>query len=238
MTKCPFFNFLSTLFSFIVVTSPLWYGFRNRLLSIFKTHGNSSDSDTEEEEEGDDTGDYSMHYMTEYELLEDRELTESDIAQLQDKTVTETTDFGDIVMMYNQNTESFWYYTDHLKEVSYSLLEAVARKYVVEYKCKRLYKCSASTNKPSTDTDISETQQEESAAPSPFAKFKKYNTGKAATLNFTTGVDVVEQTNHFRYKGKLYELKTNVTQDDSTSSVPSMTYAKFKELLEESKKEK
>ena len=57
--------------------------------------------------------------------------------------------------------------------------------------------------------------------------FECYALFHALKLHFTSKYDFVK-----------YSGKTNVTQDDSTSSVPSMTYAKFKELLEESKKEK
>ena len=269
LTQCPFYNFLSTLLSALLVTAPFWYGFRNQLLHYFKSgeEDSSSSSDESEEEEKDD---YSMNYRTEYELLEDRALSETELAQLHYKVVTETTDFGDIHMLYDAKTETFWYYTDHLKEVSYTLLEAVARKYVVEYKCKRLY----------LGEPVAEQQQDGQneqkgglatgggqaceagggVAPLPYAKFKKYNTGKAATLNFTTGVDVIEQTNHFRYKGRLHECKlaehkqgehklaehklaehklgepqTNV--NELPGFTPSMTYAEFKKLLEDTKKE-
>jgi hypothetical protein len=261
--QCPFYTFLSNFLSALLVTAPFWYGFRNQLLHYFKSGEEDSSGDSSDESEEEEKDDYSMNYRTEYELLEDRVLSETELAQLHYKVVTETTDFGDVHMLYDAKTETFWYYTDHLKEVSYTLLEAVARKYVVEYKCKRLYLGGL----------VAEQQQEDGqkggrategglaceagggVAPHPYAKFKKYNTGKAATLNFTTGVDVIEQTNHFRYKGRLRECKlaepklaehklaepklaeseTNVNKHPGFT--PSMTYAEFKKLLEDTKKE-
>jgi hypothetical protein len=197
----------------------------------------SDESDESDSEEGED---YSMNYMTEYELLADRPLTNEDLLALQEKSVKETTDFGDIIMMYNAKTETFWYYTDQLREVSYTLLEAIARKFVVEHNCKRLYLGGRSTVGCASPTppykgSVSSTR---SVDPLPFAKFKQYNNGKGANSNFSTGVDVVEQTNHFRYKGKLYDyediLKTN---EKKMNEVPTMTYAAFKELMDTAKKQ-
>jgi len=234
-------DFFTGILMTLIISGPFWYGLRKNLM-YYANQNNESLEESEGEGEGEteEGEDYSMNYMTEYELLADRPLTGEDIMELQEKSVKETTDFGDIIMMYNGKTESFWYYTDQLKEVSYTLLEAIARKFVVEHNCKRLYLVGlrpagcASPTPPNTDS-VSSTG---GCAPSPFAKFKQYNNGKGANANFSTGVNVVEQTNHFRYKGKIYDyedaLKTTALK---ANEVPTMTYAAFKELMETAKKE-
>jgi hypothetical protein len=182
--------------------------------------------------------------MTEYELLADRPLTGEDILDLQEKSVKETTDFGDIIMMYNGKTETFWYYTDQLREVSYTLLEAIARKFVVEHNCKRLYlggRSPAGCANEVITTPVEKTEQNKETVKggcTPFAKFKQYNNGKGANANFSTGVNVVEQTNHFRYKGKLYDYEDTLkTNEKKMNEIPTMTYAAFKELMESAKKQ-
>ena len=269
-------DFFTGIVMTVVISTPIWY-FLNKKMSYYYQENealleDSSDEDDEDLDEGDD---YSMHYMTELVLLADRVLTNEDLDQLHNRSVKETSDFGDVILTYNRETESFWYYTDHLKEVSYTLLEAIARKFVIEHDCKRLYlrgsappATQAHTPPSGDDTTIKSgiaervdsTHQVDvidnvqrgalgGGTPHPFAKFKKYNTGstsssntgnKSANTNFSTGINVIEQTNHFRYKGKLYEYEDSLKATEralSEAAVPTMTYAAFKQLLDD-KKEK
>ncbi len=265
----PLYDFFSTLFCTVVVTAPFWYGIRQRLMHYYKKlrggegerqeGGDSSLSSSEGE--SDKGEDYSMNYRTEYELLEDRALGSEDLDQLHSKTVKETTDFGDIIMTYHGPTESFWYYTDHLKEVSYVLLEAVARKFMVEHNCRRLGGQAPPTKQAlqppiesnttpinSANTIESEIKSATSLSdegalggggdhPHPYAKFKKYNTSKTSSsiLPLSTVEGVVERTNHFRYKGKLLEYEATRAQESDNTLIPSMTYAEFKQLMAEKK---
>ena len=260
------YDFFSGLLCFAIITAPFWYGFRQQLLRYScKDEEESSNSDEEDDSsEEEDKDDYSMNYMTEFVLLADRALTNEDLELLNDKSVKETIDFGDVILTYNRDTESFWYYTDHLKEVSYILLEAIARKFVIEHDCKRLYLGGGKPPGPPLEENLSTVSEEKAeksqevdsnikggvqGGAAPFAKFKKYNTGsktssstgnKSAITNFKTGIDVIEQPNHFRYKGKLYEYEEGLKATEralSDAAVPTMTYAAFKQLLED-KKEK
>ena len=75
-----------------------------------------------------------------------------------------------------------------------------------------------------------------------FAQFKKYNTGgKGSVPNFKAVIDVVEQTNHFRFKGKLYDYeeiqKRNEAERNVTEPTKNLDYAAYKkQLLEKTKK--
>ena len=237
-------DFFTGILMTLIISGPFWYGLRKNLMyyalqnESLQNDESVEDSEEEDSEEGED---YSMNYMTEYELLADRPLISEDILALQEKSVKETTDFGDIIMIYNGKTETFWYYTDQLREVSYTLLEAIARKFVVEHNCKRLYLGGRSTVYKDNTTPVGKTEQDTETVKgscNPFAKFKQYNNGKGANANFSTGVNVVEQTNHFRYKGKLYDYEDALkTTEKKMNEVPTMTYAAFKELVESAKKQ-
>jgi hypothetical protein len=244
-----FSGFLCTL----ILSSPLLIGFRNELVR-YKNQRKEDDEDEEEEEKDiNDEEDLSTRYVEEFEALANNELSDNDLSNLQYKIVREPTAKGDIIMTYHKPTEAFWYYTDNLKEVSYNTLEAVARKFVIENNCKHIYLLSpearakaqqqaqalegqAQSSEPvveeatfTTTTPAVEAPQEKSV----FAKFKKYNSGsKNATTNFSSNVKVIEQTNHFRYKGKLYDYEESSKETQKKDNIPTMSYADFKRLLE------
>ena len=176
--------------------------------------------------------------------LLDRELTEEELTQLQFKIVREPTAGGEIIMTYHRETESFWYYAEHLKDVHYSMLETVARKFVIEYDCKRIYMQTALQEEvePNTlDDKAVEHKAVEHKAVEPeqtkpiFAKFKKYNSGgKGANPNFKSVLKVIEQTNHFRYKGKLQDYANLIkerAEKEKAKASPILDYAAYRELL-------
>ena len=55
-------------------------------------------------------------------------------------------DLKKIIMTYNNETESFWYYTDYSTKILYPVLDMVARKFVITYDCKDLYVSLAPTD--------------------------------------------------------------------------------------------
>jgi hypothetical protein len=69
---------------------------------------------------------------------EENELTEEFVNGLSLNTITETTPRGDVLMYYSSKMGSFVYHS-RTKEIPYKYLETVARKYVIEYNCKKLY---------------------------------------------------------------------------------------------------
>jgi hypothetical protein len=52
--------------------------------------------------------------------------------------VRETTPQGDVIMTYDDSRKTFCYYSDK-RTIQFKYLEPVARKYVIEHRCKRLY---------------------------------------------------------------------------------------------------
>ena len=238
-------NFLLALLAGFITAAPFWVG-------IAKMLGKQKE-ETEEEEEVEEE---EQKYMEELKALADRELNDTELMELQNKIVRETVESSDdviknfdIILSYHKETETFWYYTDHLKEVSYDTLEAVARKFVIEYNCKRLYLQPVEAEAEQTQAEAEQAQAQAEpkcvdeacavvgAKPpvkSVFAKFKKYNTGVKGG-NFSS--EPVEQTNHFRYKGKLYQYEETLKQKTAeNNTTATLDYAAYK-LMMQAKKE-
>jgi len=220
------------------------------------------ESDISDEEASDEEEDYCTRYYEEFQALATRVLTDDELLNLNTKIVREyVAEKVEVILTYDKNTETFWYYTDKLKDVSYDMLETVARKFAIENDCKAICLASteaqseaeeapseaapseaapseAATSPEGTGTSEAATSPEgtgtsEAAPASVFAKFKSYNTGfKGAPPNFTSVVKVVEQMNHFRYKGKLsdYDATTKKKIEE-----PTLDYQAFKKLSEENK---
>ena len=168
----------------------------------------------DDDDEPDENDEFNKKYEDEFKVLKERKLDEVDFLVLSKKWVNEETPGGNVVMNYDKETECFVYYTDHLKQITYGFLETVARKFVVENDCKIIYIHTKMPVEGDVDVegegDVEDKRQESQIdadkKPSVFAKFKKYNTGgKGSAPNFKSNVNVIEQSNHFRYKGKLYD---------------------------------
>jgi len=117
-------------------------------------------------------------------------------------------DFKKIIMTYNNETESFWYYTDYSTKILYPVLDMVARKFVITYDCKDLYVSLAPTDiltsalvadvksaapadspaavAPSSAADAPAVKEEVPVVKSIFAKFKMYNSEPVAPHTTTT----------------------------------------------------
>jgi hypothetical protein len=240
-------NFFSVFLTGIFAMVPFWACV---IKDIFRRNNmNEEDEDDDDYEDDDET-------KSLYEALLDRELSEEEIINLQKKYVIEEdyeendeeSDYADvdanadananadadananainkIIMTYNKENEAFWYYTNNLKDISYDRLETLARKFVIEYDCKRIYK-EAKTH----TTADAEAEAGASATKSVFAKFKKYNSGsKGASSKFGSDLKVIEQTNHFRYKGKLCEYEAMLQKDKKPIEIDYATYKKNKNL--------
>ncbi len=240
-------NFLLALLAGFITAAPFWVGISKML---YREKEETEEEETEEEEQ---------KYMEELKALADRELNDTELTELQNKFVRETVESSDdviknfdIILSYHKETETFWYYTDHLKEVSYDTLEAVARKFVIEYNCKRLYLQPAEAQAEQGQAEQTQAEQAQAEAEpkcvtesctvvgakppvkSVFAKFKKYNTGVKGA-NFSS--EPVEQTNHFRYKGKLYQYEETLKQKTAeNNTTATLDYAAYK-LMMQAKKE-
>ena len=170
-----------------------------------------SDSEWDSEFENDN---YCDTYTEAFEALPVRDLSEDELASLNTKIVREeVADEVEVILTYDKTTETFWYYTDKLKEISYDILETVAQKFAIEHDCKAIFLQvlpepsalePASLEPAALEGPACEVEQHKVEKPSVFAKFKDYNTGgKGSVPNFTSVIKVIEQMNHFPYNIEL-----------------------------------
>jgi hypothetical protein len=197
------------------------------------------ETESEEEEEEEDEEDYCEKYREEFAALPSDKLSEEALIQLNTKIVREQiAENVEVIMTFDKATDTFWYYTDHLKDVSYPILETVARKFAIENNCKSIClqteqgQAEQQTEQPQTEQPQVEQQV---PIPSVFAKFKNYNAGKGTAPNFTSVLKVTEQMNHFRYRGKRVDYEERAKTKERVEE-PTLDYASYKKLLEEKKK--
>ena len=164
------------------------------------------DTDTEKDGEGKSEGEG------------EEELTEEFVNDLSLNTVTETTPRGDVLMYYSSKLGSFVYHSK-TKEIPYKYLETVARKYVIEYNCKKLYidirkeyekglnkynEIKEKEEKDAKDGVVDETK--ENNKKQIFANFKTYNRkGEVHNKQKDKIYILKEQANRYSYRGKIEE---------------------------------
>jgi hypothetical protein len=152
------------------------------------------------------------------EQQEGEELTEEFVNNLSLNTITETTPRGDVLMYYSSKLGTFVYHS-HTKEIPYNYLETVARKYVIEYNCKKLYidirkeyekgvqkykEIKAKEEKNAADGNEGETK--ENKKKQIFANFKTYNRkGEVHNKQKDKIYILKEQANRYSYRGKIEE---------------------------------
>ena len=170
----------------------------------------------EEFDEIDETGDTGETGDDEHDKQEEEELTEEFVNNLSLNTITETTPRGDVLMYYSSKLGTFVYHS-HTKEIPYNYLETVARKYVIEYNCKKLYidirkeyekgvqkykEIKAKEEKNAVD----ETKDKENKKKQIFANFKTYNRkGEVHNKQKDKIYILKEQANRYSYRGKIEE---------------------------------
>ena len=147
--------------------------------------------------------------------------------------VRETTPQGDVIMTYDADRCAFCYYSD-TRSVQFKYLEPVARKYVLEHGCKRIYidmrKELAKTTSAAT-TNAATTK-------SVFAQLKKYGIKPSSSLSALSSSlpssSLKEQVTRYWYCGKLDEFNTvahdSVAQEHDFSVIKPIDYASYKKL--------
>lgn len=210
--KNTFFNAIISIITVLgsIVTS-LIMGFIITAYMVYeKEEENVNDNNVfdEEEEAKEAKIKYYNQYFDELNNLENIDFTIEKLEILRLKTIKEETPEGKVIMTYNSDTESFWYYSD-TKTISYKLLDTVARLFAITYNCKSIcinYKEEIEKSKEKNrkqkelaeqkeleeqekldDDEQKDSEQEKLDKPkekSIFVKFKNYNTG-AITQNKT-----------------------------------------------------
>ena len=149
--------------------------------------------------------------------------------------VRDTTPQGDVIMTYDADRAMFCYYCDK-RSVQFKYLESVARKYVVEHGCKRLYidirkEVTKAHNK---SEERQERQEKPNATKSVFAQFKKYGVNPVAKAANAQPVVLKEQVTRYWYCGRLDEFNPHPAADVATthdfSIIKPIDYASYKKM--------
>ena len=228
-------NYYYNLSIFIFVSTIYLYGIYYVSCCSNRYYRNLYDFRDEDEDEDDtdtNTNDtkkeiaYQMKWFEEFDEMSDtgddeqegEELTEEFVNNLSLNTITETTPRGDVLMYYSSKLGTFVYHS-HTKEIPYNYLETVARKYVIEYNCKKLYidirkeyekgvqkykEIKAKEEKNAADGGVDETK--ENKKKQIFANFKTYNRkGEVHNKQKDKIYILKEQANRYSYRGKIEE---------------------------------
>lgn len=166
---------------------------------------------------------FENRYFTEYDDLEEKDLTEEFVKDLTLNVIREETPKGEILMYYTHETESFIYYSK-TKEIPYKYLETLARKYVIIYDCKKLYvdirkeyekglnkyKEMKENKNPDgvTGGTAGGTGGSEKKKKQLFVSFKTYNRKGEVNIKQKDKIYILrEKSNRYSYRGKIEEYK-------------------------------
>jgi len=220
-----------------------------------------------DEDEGEDEGEdvemkeeeipYEVKWFEEFDETHDEgvgegdgegeeELTEEFVNDLSLNTVTETTPRGDVLMYYSSKLGSFVYHSK-TKEIPYKYLETVARKYVIEYNCKKLYidirkeyekglnkyneikEKEDKAAKDAKDGVVDETK--ENKKKQIFANFKTYNRkGEVHNKQKDKIYILKEQANRYSYRGKIEEYSEAKVESCLDKNGKDIDFASFKKM--------
>lgn len=237
--------YISSIFSIGVSVSFLIVGYYMKG-SFFIVKDRYVDRIDKEEEENE-------KYYKEFNQSRYTNNTLNDLYNLRFKTVRDQSPDGDdIIMTYNSDSGTFWYYCDNKENVKFNTLDAVARKFAIDNNCK----CVCINYKEELDkafhmvdfsvvlkqlkkNDWIKKNKNDGGAieKNVYATFKKYdNTDNNGNEN--TRVRMKKHiTNRFSYKGKLNEYKPFEEKKTAAYGNDPISFADFKKIQKEKEKE-
>ena len=182
------------------------------------------------EEGQEDEDEYEEKYREEYDLCEERELSDNELNNLNNVYVTEETPKGLVKMCWNNEKESFVYYTTN-SNIPYKYLEVVSRIYAVENDCKKIHVDFDKEIKIAKEKMLEETDKEEKNEEQRnkvFAKFKmkeKKSNNKKFVLR--------ENSNRYSYGGTIKMLDQFLEKEKEENEVKPiqvLSYAEWKAM--------
>jgi hypothetical protein len=204
-----------------------------------------TDTETETDEEAEEADiPYESQYFEQLEAMPEKELTPEELAVISGHQLIEDTPKGRVYMAYNTNTGTFEYYTDKFSEISYEILDTVARLFTITFVCKQIcvnYREEIKNGEHKMLSDIeydklmAEKQVENNnnkKERSVFATFKSYNkkTGNNVDKKYYV---ITEKANKFKYKGKLEEYDKLMYKKVMGEEVKKISYSDFKRWQEQ-----
>ena len=187
-----FMNLLNLLFT-IMWSSLTGATIGFAIVSYIFDYNNENNQVVEEENEGEgeeEEENENDKYYQELSDLQERILSTEELENLRLNVIEEEMSNGKVIMTYNSDNETFWYYTDY-KSVPYVVLDKIARLFAITYNCKSVCVNSKEelekAEKKYEEKMVREEEQqrlkdekdekdEKPKEKSVFASFKNYNT--------------------------------------------------------------
>ena len=185
---------------------------------------------------------YEGQYFKQLEEMPETELSPEELAVISQHVLIETTPKGIVHMSYNDKTDMFDYYTDKYIDITYEILDTVARLFAITFRCKKVcvnyreelrkgeQKMLSEIEFDKLQKEIKERQLVNNKERSVFAAFKGYNkkNGNVVKKYYI----MTEKANKFKYKGKIL-LKENTKEEEKTQV--NISYNDFKMMQERDK---
>ncbi len=96
---------------------------------------------------------YENKYKERFNKLANCKLEKENLSNLKNNIVIENTPKGNVILFYDHDYLSFFYYCDN-KDISYYYLETVSRKYVIQFNCKSIYLIQNDENKEKKEKKV------------------------------------------------------------------------------------
>jgi hypothetical protein len=192
---------------------------------------------------------YESQYFKQLDEMPDKLLDTDELAVIGENVLIEDTPKGQVYMLYNTGTETFDYYTDKVVDITYEMLDTVARLFAITFRCKQIcvnYKEELQKGERNMLSEIEFDQLKKELAEknltsttkerSVFAAYKSYNkkTGNNVEKKYYI---LTEKANRFKYKGKISEYEQSIkkkTDEESTlADSIKISYSEFKRLQQE-----
>lgn len=207
--------------------------------------------------DGEDIMDLQKQILTPNDVLEQARAYVINVRlnTLINNVIMENTPLGNVIMMYDNNRETFNFYSDNM--IPYRYLETVARKYVITYNCRPLYIDMEEELKIYEKKMLEHEENEKQTNLTPqtdskknvFAKFKSYNTeGKSGHVSKVPGpqnsvqnkdtgdkdknrkIILKDNANRYSCQGKIHNFSIIKRPEKKLLSKKlTMTFATFKQ---------
>ena len=253
MSNTVTYTFLLGYILAVVFLAHLLYEQAHALDRVRERVGLDKDLVEDLEEDLDDVP-YESQYFKQLEDMPDQTLDKEELAVISQHVLIEETPKGTVYMLYNAWTETFDYYTDKCVDVTYEMLDTVARLFALTFLCKQIcvnYKEEIQKGERNMLSEIEFDQLKKELAEknlnnintnnkerSVFATYKTYNKKKGNNVAKKYYI-VTEKANRFKYKGKIsdYEQRLKKKADEESTYADSIkiSYSDYKRLLQEQK---
>jgi len=215
--------------------------FSSLLTGLNKGNNNDEDKDNELTDEEK----YINKYYDKFNSLMSDDIEEDRVKKLKKSVLFEDTPRGRVILYYDFEKESFVYYCD-TKDIPYSFLESVARKYVTINKCKKIMVDMKEELKLAKDKIAQEkivnvraprqvNVESNKGTKDMFASFKSYNRKGSGGSNSNT-LDkkfiLCGNANRYSYLGKIsdYSFLDKTGHQPLRKIEEAMDYASFKKM--------